>query len=72
MSEETLTSSLDNEDRLVLRISAVRLERTLVMRPQELPRAERWEQWNRFVWLSKELFRLEQELRKLRNGFKSL
>jgi hypothetical protein len=46
MSEETLSNSLDKEDWLVLRISAVRLERALIMRPQELPWNEKLEQWN--------------------------
>jgi len=58
--------SLDKEDELVLRISAVRLERALVMRARALPRAERWEQWDRFVQLSRELFELEKELCKIR------
>jgi hypothetical protein len=57
---------LDKEDELVLRISAVRLERTLVVRPLGLPRLERWEQWDRFIRLSRELFELEKELQKLR------
>jgi hypothetical protein len=58
--------SLDKEDELVLRISAVRLERALVMRARGLPLAERWEQWDRFVQLSRELFELEKELCKMR------
>jgi hypothetical protein len=58
--------SLDKEDELVLRISAVRLERALVMRARALQRAERWEQWDRFVQLSRELFELEKELCQIR------
>jgi len=58
--------SLDKEDELVLRISAVRLAREMVMRARALPRAERWEQWDRFVQLSRELFELEKELCKIR------
>jgi len=36
------------------------------MRARALQRAERWEQWDRFVQLSRELFELEKELCQIR------